>query len=476
MKISLRLKLTAFSTLLILAVVSGVGLSVYWSERLYLIKRFAQTQEDTLNFLVQMKRESVASQNAQMLNSYLSLLRRNRALSYAMIQDKDGRVTAHTNTALINTIASDDVTANAVKATSLLQQTLGASGDIVDLALPVLQGTRYLGVARVGFSQQTMTQLVDQLLQSARNRIVLAALISLAGGILLAVALSFLFDRPIRHLRDGAHRIGEGHLDHQIKITTSDELGDLANEFNVMANKLKEVAKLKQDFVSNVTHELRSPLTSLRGYVELLLKGSAGRINEEQRDYLIVIKNNAVRLARFIDNLLDVAKIEAHKIEIHPETIKLQDVALETVVLFRPMAEEKKIEFVVSLPPQLPPLHADADKLLEILTNLVSNAIKFTPPEGRVTLAGEEENEFIHIRVQDTGSGIPPENLDTVFNKFEQVKPTRGLARKTKGTGLGLTIVKGFVEAHGGRVWVESQVDQGTTMHVLLPKSPLPPL
>lgn len=469
-RISLRTKLVIHSTLLVLVGVAGVGISLYLAEKQYLVRRFDQTQEDNVNSLVQIRRESVAANNDQLLVSFLSLLRRSRALSYAMIQDNTGRVLAHTNPAFVGQRLTDPLSLQATEASGLLRQQGGATDDVIDLALPIGQGAKRTGVARVGYSRTSMAQLVDQALQAARHRIVIAALLALGFGIVVAVGLSLLFTRPIGLLRDGAHKIGEGNLDHRIRITTRDELGELAKEFNVMAAKLQELDKLKQDFVSNVTHELRSPLTSLRGYVELLLREGAGPINEEQREFLIVVKNNSLRLARFIDNLLDVAKIEAGKIELHPERLRLQDLALEMTVVFRPIAQEKQVDFRVDIPPPLRPIQADADKLLEVLTNLLSNAFKFTGPQGQVTLSAATEEGGVHIQVKDTGIGIPQESLGVVFNKFEQVKPTQGLARKTKGSGLGLTIVKGIVEAHGGRVWIDSQLNAGTTVHVFLPQ------
>lgn len=287
---------------------------------------------------------------------------------------------------------------------------------------------------------------------------------------MLSTISAFFLSRPIRLLRDGARVIGQGDLSHRIRVTTRDELGDLAEEFNIMAARLEELDQLKQDFVSNVTHELRSPLTSLRGYVEFLLRGSAGSLNDEQRESLIVVKNNAVRLSRFIDNLLDVAKIEAGKLEIHPEPVSLRDVGQEMIVVFRPQTEEKNLSLLNEIPADLSRAWVDGDRLLEIMTNLVSNAFKFTPDGGRVTMKAAEEGDMLHVTVTDTGLGIAPQHLRTVFNKFEQVKPTKGLVRKTRGTGLGLTIVKGFVEAHGGRVWIDSEVNRGTTVHFTLPK------
>lgn len=454
-----------------MGVVVGVGVSLYLAERVYLLKRFEHTQLENVQSLVQIAREAIVTRNQQLLESYLSLLRRSRALTYAMVHTGDGIVIAHTNNRQNGVRLSDPMTAKATEAQDKLLRQEGKVADdvVVDLTLPILKDQRRLALARVGYSKNFMSQLVDQALEAARERVILAAAIALAVGVFFAILLSLFLSRPIRHLRDGAHRIGEGNLDHRIRITSRDELGELAGEFNTMAAKLQELDQLKQDFVSNVTHELRSPLTSLRGYVEFLLRGSAGPLNEEQNEYLIVVKNNALRLARFIDNLLDVAKIEAGKLELHREPVDIADLAKEMQIVFRPMGQEKKVSFTTEIPADLPPVLADPDKLSEVFTNLLSNAFKFTEESGRIDLAAARENEFVHLRFTDNGTGIPSEALDSVFNKFEQVKPTRGLARKTKGTGLGLSIVKGFVEAHGGRVWMESAAGRGTTAHVLWP-------
>ncbi len=470
-RISLRTKLIVHSTLLVLGAVVGVGVSLYLAERLYLLKRFEHTQLENVQSLVQIAREAISTRNQQLLESYLSLLRRSRALTYAMVHTGDGTIIAHTNDRQNGARLSDPMTIKAIETQEKLLRQEGKVADdiVVDLALPILKDQRRLALARVGYSKNFMSQLVDQALEAARERVILAAAVALAVGVFIAILLSLFLSRPIRHLRDGAHRIGEGNLDHRIRITSRDELGELAGEFNTMAAKLQELDQLKQDFVSNVTHELRSPLTSLRGYVEFLLRGSAGPLNEEQKEYLIVVKNNALRLARFIDNLLDVAKIEAGKLELHREPINIAELAKEMQIVFRPMGQEKKVTFSTDIPADLPPVLADPDKLSEVFTNLLSNAFKFTEESGRINLAAARENEFVHLIFTDTGSGIPPEALETVFNKFEQVKPTRGLARKTKGTGLGLSIVKGFVEAHGGRVWMESVPGRGTTAHVLWP-------
>ncbi len=469
-RISLQTKLSVFASLLVLIVVLGAGVGLYLAERQYLEQRIQESQVEMVEVLTQVAKEALAQKSDLLLSSYLSLIRRSRSLSYAMVVDPQGRILAHSNVVLVGQKADDELTMNAQKSTSLLRQTAPAANDsLIDLSLPIYFEGQRIGTTRVGYSQTLTDELVDQALAAARGRILLSAVASLILGILGAYLLAHFITRPIQHLRDGAKEIGDGALDHRLPITSTDELGDLALEFNIMAEKLQELDRLKQDFVSNVTHELRSPLTSLRGYVEFLLRGDAGNLTDEQSENLIVVKNNAARLAKFIDTLLDVAKIEARKVEIHPEAVSLQQMGKEMSVLFRPQAQEKNISFRLEIPPNTPPVWADADKLSEILTNLLSNAFKFTPNDGTVTLKAVHEFENIHLSVQDSGVGIPTDSLEKVFNKFEQVKPTDGLVRKTKGTGLGLTIVKGYVDAHDGKVWIQSKADAGTAVHVVLP-------
>jgi signal transduction histidine kinase len=472
MRIGLRTKLSLFSSLLVLGAISGGAVSVYFAEKRHLVEQIQQGQVETVQVLAQIAREALASKSELLLSSYLALVRRSRGLLYAMVLDGEGRVIAHSNVILVGQKPPDAVTEKSLQTRSLLRQVTGSAQDhLIDLALPIyLEGER-VATARVGYSRAATDQLVDESLQAARRRVAVATVAALLGGVALALLFAFFMARPIRILSDGVREIAKGSLHHRLKVTSRDEFGELAEEFNLMAARLQELDQLKTDFTSNVTHELRSPLTSLRGYVDFLLRGDAGPLNEEQTEQLIVVKNNAARLAKFIDDLLDVAKIEAAKIELHPEPVALPRLAREMQVLFKPQAQEQGVALVNEVPESLPAVWADADKTGEILINLLSNAFKFTPQGGRVTLAARDDGDFVRVSVRDTGVGIPASELEKVFSKFEQVKPTQGLARKTKGTGLGLTIVKGFVEAHHGKVWLESEVGRGTTVNVTLPKA-----
>lgn len=481
-RFTLKTKLAGFAGLLVLVILAGTGVGLYFAQKHYLTQRVQQTQVEMAQLLSQVAREALAAPRADtgqgnlLLSSHLALLSRSRGLSYAMVIDLNGRILAHSDVVRLGQIAQDPAVTQALLARSLVKQTVDApDGKLLDISLPIYSEGQRMAVARVGFTQASTAKMVDDALQDARRSIVVTAIAALLSGLLGALALAHYLTKPLGLVRDGAKTIGEGVLSHRIPVLSRDELGELAAEFNVMAAKLQELDQLKQDFTSNVTHELRSPLTSLRGYVEFLLRGDAGPLTEEQTEQLIVVKNNAARLAKFIDHLLDVSKIEAMKIELHPEPVHMGRLAKEMAVLFRPQAEEKGIRFSQNVADELPPVWADPDMLSEVLINLLSNAFKFTPPEGRVTLSAKPSDECVEIRVEDTGVGIPADSLEKVFNKFEQVKPTEGLVRKTKGTGLGLTIVKGFVEAHKGRVWLESREGHGTTVHVSLPVAGVEP-
>jgi len=473
LKTSLKFKLSVFSTFLVVLVVIGVSFSLYVEEHRHLLKNARDAQADTVQALAQVARESIIAHDDILLLNYVKLIARSKICVYAFVLDNSGKILIHTDPSQIGLDYDDPLTKKSMDSPMLLRQPthLKDGSEVVDVSMPIQLGSQRLGTVRVGYSQKVTEEWVQQALENSRHRIEIAAVFALFLGVIAALILALLMTRPIQDLMRGAREIGAGHLDTRIMTRSRDELGALAQEFNTMAVKLKELDQMKKDFVSNVTHELRSPLTSIRGYIELLLQGTAGQLNKTQSEYLVVFKNEGLRLARFIDNLLDVAKIEAQKIDLHPEAVDLAKMAYEMEVLFRPQAQEKKITFERQVLEDLPRAWVDSDRLAEILTNLLSNAFKFTPEKGKITLAVVENGSYIETRIKDTGVGIPKDYLSKVFDKFEQVKTTKGITKKHAGTGLGLTITKGLVEAHGGKIWVESEVGQGTTFIFTLPKA-----
>lgn len=232
--------------------------------------------------------------------------------------------------------------------------------------------------------------------------------------------------------------------------------------------KLKELDEMKQDFISNVTHELKSPLTAIQSCVEFLLKKKGGNLTRVQMDYLVMVQNNSVRLTRFISQLLDISRIEAARLDLFKEEVSIPNLAQEIALLFGPYADEKGIKIRVFAQPDVMEVMADQDKIKQVFTNIISNALKFTD-QGEITIRITDRPECVETVIADTGIGIPKDEVGKLFDKFYQVKETHKM-RKYGGTGLGLAIVKGIVEAHTGRIWVESEIGKGTKFTLTLPK------
>jgi PAS domain S-box-containing protein len=232
--------------------------------------------------------------------------------------------------------------------------------------------------------------------------------------------------------------------------------------------RLKELDKMKSDFVSNVSHELRTPLTSIKGSVDNMFDGITGPLNEKQIRYVTRIKSNSDRLGRLINELLDLSKIEAGKISLDPIDLSLYDVAKEVAENMRQVATGKLIKLEVVSHDGDAKAWADRDKVVQVLMNLIGNAVKFTPPQGEITVVIQRNNdEWVQVSVSDTGPGISKEEADKIFHKFYQVP--QGSEQTSRGTGLGLAICKALVEMHGGRIWVESELGKGSTFIFTLP-------
>lgn len=245
-------------------------------------------------------------------------------------------------------------------------------------------------------------------------------------------------------------------------------LGKDITEKKRYEQRLKELDKMKSDFVSNVSHELRTPLTAIKGSVDNMLDGLTGSLNEKQSRYLMRMKSNADRLTRLVNDILDLSRIEAGKIDLNPRVLSLTALAKEVAEGLRSLAVEKLISLEVASPDAGVTAWADRDKVIQILMNLIGNAVKFTPTHGRVSVTVERNgNQWVQTSVADTGPGIPSEEANKIFAKFYQVAPVG--RQKARGTGLGLAISKALVEMHGGKIWVESEVGGGSTFSFTLP-------
>jgi len=318
-------------------------------------------------------------------------------------------------------------------------------------------------------------------------------LVGLGMALLAGLFVAHRVVRPLQTLRRGVERVGGGDLNFRVDLNTGDEIEILAEEFNKMSlalqnaytglerkvsertaelmvanQRLAELDKMKSDFVSNVSHELRTPLTAIKGSTDNMIDGLTGELNEKQVRYLTRIKSNTDRLARLINELLDLARMEAGRIDLKPTDLSLVPLTKEAAESLRPMATEKLVDLEIASADASVTAWADRDKVTQVLMNIIGNAIKFTPPHGRVTVAVERNGAgWVQLSVTDTGPGIPAEETDKIFAKFYQA--AQAGKQKTKGTGLGLAISKALVEMHGGRLWVESEVGKGSVFSFTLP-------
>jgi signal transduction histidine kinase len=258
-------------------------------------------------------------------------------------------------------------------------------------------------------------------------------------------------------------------LEAKVRARTA-ELEATYRELAASHARLRELDRLKSDFLGNVSHELRTPLASIKGFVDNLLDGVAGPLGDRPRHCLARVRDNADRLSRMVSDLLDLTRIEAGKIEVVPVRLDPAGAVTEVVESLRPLARARTLRLSVDLS-AAPPIWGDRDKVQQILTNLLSNALKFSAPGGWVALcATPGPPGMVRLEVHDTGPGIPPEERQRVFDKFYQLGRVDG--ERPPGSGLGLTIARHLVELHGGRIWVEAGAGGGSVFVVLLPAAP----
>ena len=313
--------------------------------------------------------------------------------------------------------------------------------------------------------------------QAVASRAVTTTLFALSLALLVALLiagwLTGILLGPIGELRRGMGRVAEGNLDPHVRISPGrrDELGDLARSFRSMTEQLAELDRLKAEFVSVASHELKTPLSVIRGYVSLLRDGIYGRISPNQEKPVVAIGEQTDRLTRLVGRLLDVSRFEAGSGRLETRAVPLGPFLSELRDDFEMLAQQNRIDFGLECDPSVPEsIEADPDRLNEVLGNLLSNAFKFTPPEGCIRLRALRDDGGLRIEVEDSGVGIPQDKLPRIFEKFYQVE--NSALPRTAGSGLGLAIAKEIVEAHGGTIAAESRVKQGTRFSVLLPLAP----
>ncbi|MBI4423470.1 MAG: HAMP domain-containing protein [Elusimicrobia bacterium] len=441
----------------------------YYAEYNAAVREAKTRQMETLDKLRAVCQESAMRTSPFAAISYVSLLAKEPTVAHAVCADFNGRILAHTDPDRIgNYVPRDAPMLSAHKADIRLER---GQRVVLEAFGPVMVQGRRAGMASVGFDAQALESGISAALWDMMLRLLLVSALALAVVVLTAVAVANRLTEPIAELARGAREIAAGNLQYSVPVSESrsDELGFLAREFNRMARRLRELDQLKERFLASVTHDLRAPLVGIQGHTELLMNEP---LTEEQSQHLETIYYGAQSLSRFINDILDLSRLEAGAMELSRVRLEIRDVVASVVELMQVKADEFKIRLESRVTPELPAAHADARLVPRVLMNLVSNALKFTPEGGTVTVLASLDRTGLRpailIEVRDTGSGIPKEKLDFVFEKFSQVDETRAAAR-SEGTGLGLAIAKEAILAHGGKIWAESEPGRGSRFFFSLP-------
>jgi signal transduction histidine kinase len=270
-----------------------------------------------------------------------------------------------------------------------------------------------------------------------------------------------------RQNRDLVQVLGELEEKREQLEEVNRQLAESNRELNEANAKLRELSAMKEEFLALTTHDLRSPLTVISGVINFFTSGRLGDLTPEQKNMVEMMERNTQNLIELVNDLLDASKLESGTLRLDAASIDLRGLVEELREQMQPLAAQKEIALEETIPEDLPPLQADRAKLRRVLVNLLSNALKFTPKSGRVSLSATREGDFVRVAVADTGVGIAPDDLKDIFDKYAQARSRA--TRSEKGTGLGLYITRQLVELHGGRIEVQSEVGKGSTFSFTIP-------
>ncbi|AQU03334.1 two-component sensor histidine kinase [Dehalococcoides mccartyi] len=326
-------------------------------------------------------------------------------------------------------------------------------------------GQNNSGNAAAGIISESQQQLLDEMNRSIWLSGGLAGLAALGLGLLLASQII----RPLKALSRSARRIAGGELSQRVKVDSRDELGELAESFNHMAQSLEANEQSRQRLLADIAHELRTPLTVIEGTVDGILDG----VFEADAQHLTTIKEESATLTRLIKDLRDISLAESGKLKLEMTQVDIADIIRRQAKQASILAKDKSIALLSDIPSNLSTVTGDATRLNQITANLLSNALRHTPAGGQISLSLKNmlyrDKPGIMVSVTDNGEGIPPADLPHIFDRFYRVNTSR--ARSEGGSGLGLSIVKEMAEAHGGYVWAESSLGKGSTFNYWLPAS-----
>ncbi|MGI9049666.1 MAG: sensor histidine kinase [Rubrobacteraceae bacterium] len=313
-------------------------------------------------------------------------------------------------------------------------------------------------------------EMMDSISRAFVRTLLYSLLVSGLAAAVAAVAASLLVSRrivgPVRRVLGAIRRVSAGSYGERVPAEGRDELGELAEGFNAMAKTLEQAERRRTDLIGDVSHELRTPLSNLRGYMEGLMEGAI----EPSEETWALLYGEAERMQRLVDDLRRLSRAEAGRLELRMASVPPEEAVRIAAERTLPLFEEKGVRLEDQVTKNPPPVRADADRVVQILTNLLSNALHHTPDGGRVSVWAEARGEEVVFSVEDTGEGVGEEHLPRLFERFYRVEKSRSRGEARSGSGVGLAISRALVEAMGGRIWAESEgAGKGATFSFALP-------
>jgi signal transduction histidine kinase len=301
------------------------------------------------------------------------------------------------------------------------------------------------------------------LIKAINRFLILGGLLAIIGAAVATVFLSRRFLKPVRELTVAAKQLGHGDLTHRVQFNDKGEIGDLGRTFNSMADSLERDEVLRRNMVADVAHELRTPVSHIRGQLEAI---EDGLIQPDAKTFSSIYEESLL-LSRLIDDLQELSLAEAGKLSLYRQATDVTQLVQKTADAIKTAAATKGIILTTDLSSELPLCDIDSHRIEQVVRNLLDNALAHTPQGGAITISANNLDKFVEINVIDTGEGIPPEDLPNVFERFYRVDKSR--TRATGGSGLGLTIAKRLVEVHGGKIGVESEAGKGSRFFFTIP-------
>ena len=327
----------------------------------------------------------------------------------------------------------------------------------------ILQPSRKQGPLAILYISKAKSTSLYILYNAMGRFLILGACVAIAIALMITFFLSRRMSAPICALTETARKLGQGDFSQRVQVRDKTEVGELGQAFNSMAGDLEKGEQLRRNMVADVAHELRTPLSNVRGYLEAIREG----VVKPNVATIRSLEEETTLLSRLVDDLQDLSLAEADKLELTCQAEDVAELINQTVAAMQAQATTKGVSLSIDLPQGLPPVNIDSRRISQVLRNLLENALAHTAKGDAITVAAAQQGDWVEVSIADTGEGIPPDGLPNIFERFYRVDKSR--ARATGGSGLGLTIAKRLVEAHGGKIEVQSKLGKGSRFSFTVP-------